>query len=180
MLSAIFIIGKSARCWNTMFTGRLLGATSSTERPLIRMSPSEGARNPAIIRMIVVLPQPDGPRMEKNEPGGTSKLTSSTAVVSPNRLVRWVQARSGCVILGVLQCKRPPPLRRKPRRYRAASVRGFDAVEHTALDHLEACGHRRIPLDVVHRFGREAGLILGLECVGGEFVRALRGGEVAR
>ena len=63
-----------------MFTGRLLGGTSSTERPLIRISPLVGARKPAIIRMIVVLPQPDGPRMEKNEPGGTSKETFSTAL----------------------------------------------------------------------------------------------------
>ena len=35
-----------------MFTGRLLGATSSTERPLMRISPLVGVRNPAIMRMI--------------------------------------------------------------------------------------------------------------------------------
>jgi hypothetical protein len=33
----------------------------------------------------VVLPQPDGPRIEKNDPAGTSKETSSTAVKVPNR-----------------------------------------------------------------------------------------------
>jgi hypothetical protein len=36
------------------------------------------------MRMIVVLPQPDGPRIEKKDPAGTEKETLSTAVVSPN------------------------------------------------------------------------------------------------
>ena len=51
------------------------------------MSPAEGVSKPAIIRISVVLPQPDGPRIEKNDPRGTPKLTSSTAVKGPNRLL---------------------------------------------------------------------------------------------
>ena len=78
-----------------MFTGRLFGGTFSIERPLIRMSPEVGSRNPAIIRMIVVLPQPEGPRIEKNAPCGTAKETPSTAVVPSKRLVRSRQSRSG-------------------------------------------------------------------------------------
>ena len=97
MFSAMVIIGNSARCWNTMFTGRLLGGVSSTERPLILMSPEVGSRKPAIIRMIVVLPQPDGPRIEKKLPGGTEKETLSTAVVSSNRFTRSTHARSGVI-----------------------------------------------------------------------------------
>src|SRR6056297_1232490 len=95
MFSAMVIIGNSARCWKTMLTGRLFGGVSSTDLPLIRMSPDVGLRNPAIIRMIVVLPQPDGPRIEKKLPGGTEKETLSTAVASPNRFTRLAHSRSG-------------------------------------------------------------------------------------
>ena len=33
-----------------------------------------GRSNPAIIRSVVVLPQPDGPSSEKNSPGGICRL----------------------------------------------------------------------------------------------------------
>ena len=85
MFSATFIIGKSARCWNTSLTLRRLGARARTDRPLMRMSPSLGSSSPAIIRSRVVLPQPDGPRMEKNEPLGIPKDTPSTATNAPKR-----------------------------------------------------------------------------------------------
>src|SRR5437868_3363656 len=39
------------------------------------------------MRSVVVLPQPDGPRSVANDPFGTSKDTSSTAVTPPKRLV---------------------------------------------------------------------------------------------
>ena len=41
------------------------------------------------IRMVVVLPAPLGPRKPTTSPLGTSKETSSTATVGPNRLVRF-------------------------------------------------------------------------------------------
>src|SRR5215468_916394 len=50
------------------------------------MRPSVGASNPAIIRRHVVLPEPDGPSIEKNSPSRTSRSTPSTAVTVPNRL----------------------------------------------------------------------------------------------
>ena len=71
----MFMVGKSARCWKTIDTGRLLGGTPIIDLPLIRRSPEVGDWNPAIMRSSVVLPQPEGPRMEKNDPCGTSKLT---------------------------------------------------------------------------------------------------------
>ena len=43
---------------------------------------------PHSIRMVVVLPLPFGPRKAKTSPRFTWKETSSTAVNSPNRLVR--------------------------------------------------------------------------------------------
>src|SRR5512138_498138 len=94
MFSNTFIIGNSARCWNTIFTLRLFGGTFTTERPLIRMSPEVGSSNPAIIRIRVVLPQPEGPRMEKKEPLGISKETLSTARTGPKFLEIASHSRS--------------------------------------------------------------------------------------
>ena len=38
--------------------------------------PPVGSSSPAIIRSVVVLPQPDGPSMTKNSPSATMKLES--------------------------------------------------------------------------------------------------------
>jgi hypothetical protein len=43
---------------------------------------------PAITRMVVVLPAPFGPRNPTHSPASTVKLTSRTAVKSPNSFVR--------------------------------------------------------------------------------------------
>ena len=37
-------------------------------RPPTLMRPAVGSSNPAIMRSVVVLPQPDGPMIEKNSP----------------------------------------------------------------------------------------------------------------
>ncbi len=66
-----------------MLAGRRFGATPRIERPPMRTSPSSGARNPAISRSSVVLPQPDGPRIEKKLPCATAKDSASTARWSP-------------------------------------------------------------------------------------------------
>ena len=55
--------------------------------PMTGVSPEEGVSNPAIIRRIVDLPDPLGPRMETNSPSETSKEASSTATRSPNCFV---------------------------------------------------------------------------------------------
>ncbi|MCY1376840.1 hypothetical protein D9M69_643610 [compost metagenome] len=83
MFSPTLIMGNRARCWNTMFTGRRLGGTPSMDAPLMRRSPLSGAMKPAIMRSSVVLPQPEGPRMEKNEPQRTLKLKACTAANAP-------------------------------------------------------------------------------------------------
>src|SRR5262245_36309279 len=49
--------------------------------------PVVGSSSPATMRRVVVLPQPDAPSRAKNEPAGTVRLRSSTAVKSPKRLV---------------------------------------------------------------------------------------------
>ncbi len=52
---------------------RWLGLRLVTSDPPIRIWPELGVSNPAIIRRIVVLPQPDGPRKETNSPESTAR-----------------------------------------------------------------------------------------------------------
>src|SRR3954468_2319743 len=47
------------------------------------MRPASGCSNPAIIRSVVVLPDPDGPSSVKNSPAPTVRSTLSTATTSP-------------------------------------------------------------------------------------------------
>src|SRR5262245_53919576 len=51
------------------------------------IDPDVGVSRPATILRVVVLPQPDGPSSAKNEPRGTSRSRSSTAVNAPNDLM---------------------------------------------------------------------------------------------
>src|SRR5579862_2335191 len=57
-----------------------------TSSPSSRMRPEVGNSSPAIIRNVVVLPQPEGPRMTKNEPSSTVKSTPLTAENVPKDL----------------------------------------------------------------------------------------------
>src|SRR5690625_199927 len=72
--------------------------------PSTRMSPSVGSSKPAMQRIVVVLPQPEGPSSAKNSPRLMVISTSSTAVTSPNFLVSWdscrklsLSAEEGCM-----------------------------------------------------------------------------------
>jgi hypothetical protein len=78
-------MGNSASCWNTMLTGRRFGAMPRMLAPPMAMSPLSGWMKPAIMRSSVVLPQPDGPRIEKKLPRATLKDRSSTAVYCAKR-----------------------------------------------------------------------------------------------
>ena len=69
-----------------MFTSRLYGGSVVTSRPPRYTVPYVGSSKPPIIRRVVVLPQPDGPSMEKNSPSRMSSDRSSTAAASPNSL----------------------------------------------------------------------------------------------
>ena len=57
--------------------------------------PRSAARSPAIIRSVVVLPEPDGPSIEKNSPSRTSRSIPSTATTSPKRF--WTPSRRTAV-----------------------------------------------------------------------------------
>src|ERR1700758_299104 len=59
-------------------------------RPLV------GCSKPAIMRSVVVLPQPEGPSSVKNSPGGISISIASTATTSSKRFVSCWSAISPC------------------------------------------------------------------------------------
>src|SRR5690606_13398712 len=62
------------------------------------MLPASGARNPAMARSSVVLPQPLGPSRATNSPCSTCRLTSDRARCSPNRLLTpCTDSRAGIV-----------------------------------------------------------------------------------
>src|SRR3546814_16388537 len=78
MLSATLIIGNSARFWKISAVGRLFGPMPRMSAPASRTRPAVGSTKPEMVRSKVVLPQPDGPRNEKNSPGAMSSVASST------------------------------------------------------------------------------------------------------
>jgi hypothetical protein len=53
----------------------------------MRAVPESGTSRPMIMRIVVDLPDPLGPRNPVTTPGGTSKVRLSTAVDAPYRLV---------------------------------------------------------------------------------------------
>jgi len=64
-----------------------LGEVQVTSSPARSIRPEVGSSKPAIIRRVVVLPQPLGPSIEKNSPSPISRSIPLTAVASPNSLV---------------------------------------------------------------------------------------------
>lgn len=74
--------GNSAYPWNTMPTLRLCTGTLVTSRAPNDTRPEVGAMKPAIIRKVVVLPQPLGPSSASSSPSRMSSDTSSTATTS--------------------------------------------------------------------------------------------------
>src|SRR3954464_6280365 len=62
-----------------MLTSRRFGGTPTTFCPCRKTSPSVGSSNPAIIRIVVVLPHPDGPSSEKNSPCPIARSICCTA-----------------------------------------------------------------------------------------------------
>ena len=94
-----------------MFTFRLYGRQpGDVLRPGARSAPDVGCSKPPIIRRVVVLPQPDGPRRQKNSPSRTSRLMWSTAAASPNCLTTST-SRTSTSGTG-LRLLRSPPQRR--------------------------------------------------------------------
>src|SRR2546425_7530197 len=75
----------------------------TTSTPATRADPEVGSKSPQRIRMVVVFPEPLGPRMPKISPGKISKETSSTATIRPKRRVIERTSTTGA------RTKVPPP-----------------------------------------------------------------------
>jgi hypothetical protein len=76
-LSSTLRQGKSANDWKT--TPRS-GPGPLTTRSSTRIRPAVGARKPAIVFSIVVLPHPEGPTTETKSPASTVSEMSRIAV----------------------------------------------------------------------------------------------------
>src|SRR5207244_6346800 len=66
-----------------------------TSSPPNTIRPEVGSSRPAIMRSVVVLPQPDGPSRQKKSPSGIVNVDSRTAANSPNALCSlstWISA----------------------------------------------------------------------------------------
>src|SRR5262244_123348 len=116
--------GNSAYCWNTVLTSRLYGGSSAASLPPIKISPSSGCSKPAISRSEVVLPQPDGPRSDRNSPLCTLSVTASTAVSEPNRLVTARSSTSNAWSLYPGVTPDPTPHQEVLGHHRAKAVSG--------------------------------------------------------
>src|SRR5216683_979669 len=71
-----------------------------TSSPSSRMRPDVGSSRPAIIRSVVVLPQPEGPSRQKKLPSGTVNVESRTAVNAANDLCRFSTRISAMTLVG--------------------------------------------------------------------------------
>src|SRR5690348_5816234 len=70
------------------FSGGSAPFALESTAPSMAIDPSLGRMKPAIMRKVVVLPQPEGPSSEMNSPAASDRLTPDTAGTSPKRLPR--------------------------------------------------------------------------------------------
>ena len=73
------------------FSGATVNFGEDTATPSISMRPAVGLMKPAIIRKVVVLPQPDGPSSDTNSPSRRVRSTSATAGTGPKLLPRPIR-----------------------------------------------------------------------------------------
>src|SRR5437016_3347820 len=71
---------------------RFSGGRSFMRLPATMTSPAVVCSRPAIIRSVVVLPQPEGPRRQTTSPAATERSTSLTATKAPNFLVTFLNS----------------------------------------------------------------------------------------
>ena len=72
-----------------MATSRSFGSRSLTTLPPITTSPSVASSSPATMRIVVVLPHPEGPRSTRNSRSPMVRSKSSTPTKPPHRLVTF-------------------------------------------------------------------------------------------
>jgi hypothetical protein len=80
---------------------RSRGRRLTTSRPSMRIAPWSGVSKPAIMRKVVVLPQPEGPRNDTNSPASTLRLTPRTTWLAPKPFCRPSSSRNAMAYLGL-------------------------------------------------------------------------------
>src|SRR5512135_3652342 len=88
-------------CGITPIASRTRTGSRATSKPATNPCPAVGTISVVSMRLSVVLPAPLGPSRPNNSPRRTSKLTRSTAVNSPKRLVSsraWIAAGDDSII----------------------------------------------------------------------------------
>src|SRR5437867_2447062 len=127
--SATVMFGQMAYDWKIIDMPRFSGGSewpgAEMARPSSSMVPSVGSRKPAIIRKVVVLPQPEGPSSETNSPRASASVARSTAVKAPKR---QVTSRRASLLTGGPLC---------------AHARARAPQHEVAPDHAEAHHHQR-------------------------------------
>ena len=68
------------------------GSACAVDVPSSECRPAVAKMSPSSSRIVVVLPEPFGPRKPYTEPAGTARSIPSTALTCPKRLVRPVDA----------------------------------------------------------------------------------------
>src|SRR5512132_2567307 len=102
---------------STAPTWRMGSGSSRYGRPSILVLPAVGVTSPSRVRRVVVLPAPLGPRKPTTVPWSTSKLRSSTATMSPKRLVSpWM------VMTAMASSSAPPACSSRPVTSRALNT----------------------------------------------------------
>src|SRR5262249_25300407 len=142
-----------------MAMSRSFGGRSFTISPPISMSPEVNSSRPAIMRSVVLLPQPEGPTRTTNSLLAISRLIPRTASTSSKRLITLRNATSAIVLtLG-----------------RAGGQPGNVVIHEKRVDHEGRCGcyqragHQHPPLVDVgadqarHRAHRQHLLVGGIE-----------------
>src|SRR5437773_11665854 len=102
---------------------RSRGGRSLTVLPSISSVPPEISSRPAIMRRMVDLPQPDGPRNTTNSWSATSRLKSGTTSTLPYDLLRFTQQI--CAMASML------PVRKGDLKFDDARQAGRSLLERT-------------------------------------------------
>ena len=101
ILSAMLICGNSAYFWNTVFSWRLFGGSLVMSSPPKITFPVFGDSNPPMMRSVVVLPQPLGPKSVTKEFSFTERLKSSRTRVSSKRFEICCKSINGSCVSSV-------------------------------------------------------------------------------
>src|SRR5829696_5876952 len=124
--------------------------SSAYRRPSTTAAPAVGATRPVIIRIVVVLPAPFGPRKPVTVPGSSVNETSSTTVrspyflVSPLTVIMVASVATGLSGLGARQ-RREAPWPRRPEAANPLVLRLSAVIRKLTADVLRRATRREAP-----------------------------------